>query len=64
MPRRFSNSEKGHMGALQNEPKKADLRLTAVLYALSDDTRLQIVQSLANTSGDRLQLFRHSYAEI
>ena len=38
------------MGALQNEPKKADLRLTAVLYALSDDTRLQIVQSLAKTS--------------
>jgi DNA-binding transcriptional ArsR family regulator len=35
------------MGALQNEPKKADLQLTAVLYALSDETRLQIVQSLA-----------------
>jgi len=41
--------EKGHMGALQNEPKKADLQLTAVLYALSDNTRLQIVQSLAKT---------------
>jgi DNA-binding transcriptional ArsR family regulator len=38
------------MGALQNEPKKADLQLTAVLYALSDETRLQIVQSLAKTS--------------
>lgn len=37
------------MGALQNEPKKADLKLTAVLYALSDDTRLQIVQTLAMT---------------
>jgi DNA-binding transcriptional ArsR family regulator len=37
------------MGALQNEPKKADLQLTAVLYALSDETRLQIVQSLART---------------
>ena len=37
------------MGALQNEPKKADLQLTAVLYALSDGTRLQIVQSLAKT---------------
>ncbi len=37
------------MGALQNEPKKADLQLTAVLYALSDETRLQIVQSLAKT---------------
>ncbi len=37
------------MGALQNEPKKADLKLTAVLYALSDDTRLQIVQTLAKT---------------
>ena len=37
------------MGVLQNEPKKADLQLTAVLYALSDDTRLQIVQTLATT---------------
>jgi DNA-binding transcriptional ArsR family regulator len=37
------------VGALQTEPKKADLQLTAVLYALSDDTRLQIVQSLAKT---------------
>lgn len=37
------------MGVLQNEPKKDDLQLTAVLHALSDDTRLQIVQSLAAT---------------
>jgi DNA-binding transcriptional ArsR family regulator len=37
------------MGTLQNEPKKADLRLTAILYALSDETRLQIVQTLAKT---------------
>ncbi len=37
------------VGALQNEPKKSDLQLTAVLYALSDQTRLQIVQSLART---------------
>ena len=37
------------VGALQNEPKKADLQLTAVLNALSDDTRLQIVQTLAKT---------------
>jgi DNA-binding transcriptional ArsR family regulator len=37
------------MGALQNEPKKADLQLTAILNALSDDTRLQIVQTLAET---------------
>jgi len=35
------------MGALQNEPRTADLQLTAVLYALSDETRLQIVQNLA-----------------
>jgi len=35
------------MVVLQNEPKKADLRLTAILYALSDETRLQIVHSLA-----------------
>jgi DNA-binding transcriptional ArsR family regulator len=38
------------MGALQNEPKTADLQLTAVLYALSDETRLQIVRSLAKTN--------------
>jgi len=37
------------VGKLQNEPKKADLQLTAVLNALSDDTRLQIVQTLAKT---------------
>ena len=37
------------MAAAQNEPKKADLQLTSVLYALSDVTRLQIVQSLAKT---------------
>ena len=37
------------MGVLQAEPKKADLQITAVLYALSDETRLQIVQSLAVT---------------
>ena len=37
------------MGALQNEPKKDDLKLTAVLYALSDETRLQIVRSLTRT---------------
>jgi DNA-binding transcriptional ArsR family regulator len=37
------------MMILQNEPKKADLRLTAVLYALSDETRIQIVRSLAQT---------------
>ena len=37
------------MGAFQSEPKKADLQLTAVLYALSDDTRLQIVKTLAQT---------------
>jgi DNA-binding transcriptional ArsR family regulator len=37
------------VGALQNEPKKAELQLTAILYALSDDTRLQIVQTLAKT---------------
>jgi len=39
----------GWLGAIQNEPKTADLQLTAVLYALSDETRLQIVRSLANT---------------
>jgi len=37
------------MVVLQNEPKKMDLRLTAILYALSDETRLQIVRSLAQT---------------
>jgi DNA-binding transcriptional ArsR family regulator len=36
-------------GSVQVEPKKADLVLTAVLYALSDDTRLQIVESLCET---------------
>lgn len=40
------------MAATQNEPKKADLQLTAVLYALSDETRLQIVRSLAG--GDEI----------
>lgn len=35
------------MAARQNEPKKTDLQLTAVLYALSDPTRLEIVRSLA-----------------
>ena len=38
------------MGVLQNEPKKADLQLTAVLNALSDDTRLQIVKTLAKST--------------
>jgi DNA-binding transcriptional ArsR family regulator len=33
----------------QSEPKRADLELTALLYALSDATRLQIVRSLAKT---------------
>jgi DNA-binding transcriptional ArsR family regulator len=37
------------MVVLQNEPKKMDLRLTAILYALSDETRLEIVRSLAET---------------
>ena len=37
------------MGALQNEPKKEDLHLTTVLYALSDETRLLIVHTLAKT---------------
>jgi DNA-binding transcriptional ArsR family regulator len=35
------------MVVLQNEPKKMDLRLTAILYALSDETRLEIVRCLA-----------------
>lgn len=34
------------MAKLQNEPKPADLQLTAVLYALSDEIRLRIVQRL------------------
>jgi DNA-binding transcriptional ArsR family regulator len=38
------------MAVRQNEPKKADLELTAVLYALSDATRLQIVRSLTETN--------------
>ena len=37
------------MAKLQNEPKAADLQLTAVLYALSDEVRLRIVQSLDQT---------------
>ena len=37
------------MATLQNEPKKTDLQLTAVLYALSDETRLQIVRNLAQS---------------
>ena len=37
------------MTKLQNEPSKADLQLTEVLYALSDETRLEIVRSLAHT---------------
>jgi len=37
------------MAVLQSEPKKADLQLAAVLHALSDDIRLQIVHSLAKT---------------
>ena len=37
------------MVKLQKEPKAAELELTAVLYALSDDTRLQIVQKLTAT---------------
>lgn len=37
------------MGVLQKEPNKDDLELTAVLYALSDETRLQIVRSLDKT---------------
>jgi DNA-binding transcriptional ArsR family regulator len=35
------------MVVLQNEPKKMDLRLTAILYALSDETRLEVVRRLA-----------------
>ncbi|MFC5863962.1 ArsR/SmtB family transcription factor [Acidicapsa dinghuensis] len=38
------------MAKLQPEPKTSELHLTAVLYALSDETRLQIVQSLTWTS--------------
>ena len=37
------------MAKLQNEPKAADLQLTAVLYALSDEVRLRIVRSLDQT---------------
>ncbi|GGH15901.1 ArsR/SmtB family transcription factor [Silvibacterium dinghuense] len=37
------------MPTKQAEPKKSDLQLTAVLYALSDETRLQIVKSLVKT---------------
>jgi DNA-binding transcriptional ArsR family regulator len=37
------------MAKLQNEPKAADLQLTAVLYALSDEIRLRIVQRLDQT---------------
>ena len=37
------------IAASQNEPKKTDLQLTSVLYALSDVTRLKIVQSLTMT---------------
>ena len=36
------------MATRQNEPTTAELELTAVLYALSDATRLQIVRSLAS----------------
>ena len=38
------------MAKLQIEPKTTELALTAVLYALSDDTRLLIVQSLDQTN--------------
>jgi DNA-binding transcriptional ArsR family regulator len=37
------------MAKLQNEPKAADLQLTVVLYALSDEIRLHIVQRLDQT---------------
>jgi DNA-binding transcriptional ArsR family regulator len=37
------------MTKLQNEPKTAELQLTAVLYALSDETRLHIVRNLDQT---------------
>ena len=37
------------MAKLQNEPKAADLQLTAVLYALSDEIRLHIVRRLDQT---------------
>jgi DNA-binding transcriptional ArsR family regulator len=40
---------RGEMAARQTEPNKKDLELTAVLYALSDATRLQIVRSLRST---------------
>lgn len=37
------------MASPLKEPKAADLELTAVLYALSDETRLKIVQELTVT---------------
>jgi DNA-binding transcriptional ArsR family regulator len=37
------------MAVRQSEPKKTDLEMTAILYALSDETRLQIVRSLTKT---------------
>jgi len=39
----------GKMAKLHREPKAAELELTAVLYALSDDIRLRIVQKLTVT---------------
>jgi DNA-binding transcriptional ArsR family regulator len=33
----------------QNEPHTSALSLTAVLYALSDETRLRVIESLAET---------------
>lgn len=38
-----------NMAVQQSEPQKTDLELTAILYALSDATRLQIVRSLTKT---------------
>ena len=38
------------MPAKQTEPKKEDLELTSVLYALSDAVRLKIVSSLTNNN--------------
>ena len=37
------------MAKLQKEPKPSELQLTEVLYSLSDETRLRIVQSLDQT---------------
>jgi len=37
------------MAKLQKEPKTAEIELTAVLYALSDETRLTIVHKLTIT---------------